>query len=59
MAASASGILKKMIATSTAVEAPAMAHQCGFTLRPASNPNSTMMGSAATSVDNHQWPKGS
>ena len=42
-----------------AVKAPEMAHQCGFTLKPASNPNSTMMGSAATSVDSHQWPSGS
>src|SRR5260370_25911078 len=59
MEASRSGILKKIMATSIAVRAPAMAHQCGFTLSPASNANNTIIGSAASSVDNHQWPSGS
>src|SRR6266566_2316404 len=42
-----------------AVRAPAIAHQCGLTFSPASKPNSTMMGNAATSVDSHQCPSGS
>src|SRR5260370_21497336 len=53
------GILNTNIAQRTAVVAPAMAHQCGRTLRPASNPSSTTIGSAATRVESHQWPRGS
>src|ERR1700684_2155703 len=45
--------------TRTAVAAAAMAHQWGFTRRPASRVNSTMIGSAATRVESHQWPSGS
>ena len=48
------GMPKTKIAHKTAVAAPAMAHKCAFTLNPASSPNSTITGSAATSVDNHQ-----
>src|ERR1700675_2220601 len=47
------------MATSTAVAAPATAQRCAFTLKPASNPNSTRIGSAATSVESHQCPNGS
>src|SRR5579859_340818 len=36
-----------------------MAHQCGFTLKPASIPRRTRMGSAATRVESHHWPNGS
>src|ERR1700741_3100263 len=57
--ASLEGIPNTKIAQRTAVVAPAMAHQCGRTLRPASNPSSTTIGSAATRVESHQWPKGS
>src|ERR1700676_3716848 len=47
------------MATSTAVAAPATAQRWAFTLKPASNPNSTIIGSAATSVESHQCPNGS
>ena len=53
------GILNTNIAHSTAVAAPAIAHKCACTLNPASSPSSTITGSAAISVDNHQWPSGS
>src|SRR5579883_2249959 len=59
MAASASGILKKITATRMAVSAPEIAHRCGLTLRPASSPKRTRMGRAATRVESHQGPKGS
>src|ERR1700683_2411833 len=58
-AARISGMWNIRIPTSTAVPAPATAHQCGFTRKPASNENSTMIGNAATSVESHQWPSGS
>src|ERR1700756_1849878 len=57
--ASLEGIPNTKIAQRTAVVAPAMAHQCGRTLRPASNPSRTTIGSAATRVESHQWPRGS
>src|ERR1700741_3581016 len=57
--ASLEGIPNTNIAQRTAVVAPAMAHQCGRTLRPASNPSSTTIGNAATRVESHQWPRGS
>src|SRR6202008_1561592 len=50
---------KMNIAQSTAVVAPAMAHQWGRTFNPASNPSRTMMGRAAKRVESHQWPSGS
>ena len=43
----------------TAVAAPAIAHRCARTLNPANRPNSTIIGRAAISVDNHQCPAGS
>src|SRR5213080_2662913 len=46
-------------ATTTAVPAPAMAHQCGLTLSPASRPNSTRIGKAATRVERIQLCNGS
>src|SRR5207245_9294012 len=57
--ASRSGIPKIVTATTTAVAAPAIAHQCGFTLSPASNPNSTRIGRAATTVERIQLCSGS
>src|SRR5207249_5373221 len=59
MPASRKGIPKTATATRTAVPAPAIAHQCGFTLSPASNPNSTRIGSAATRVERIQLCSGS
>src|ERR1051325_37426 len=59
MPASEAGIPKTSTATSTAVAAPAMAHQCGFTRNPASRPNSTRIGSAATRVEKTQLCSGS
>src|SRR5262249_46354239 len=53
------GMPNTKMATRTAVVAPAIAHQCGRTFRPASSPSRTTMGSAATSVESHQWPNGS
>src|SRR5213080_2883657 len=58
-AASATGIPKTATAIRTAVPAPAMAHQCGFTRSPASKPNSTRMGNAAMRVDRIQLCNGS
>src|SRR5207244_186795 len=57
--ASRNGIPKIVTATTTAVAAPAIAHQCGFTLSPASNPNSTRIGRAATTVERIQLCSGS
>src|SRR5439155_1706805 len=57
--ASRNGIPKTRTATRTAVPAPAIAHQCGFTLSPASNPNNTRIGSAATRVERIQLCNGS
>src|SRR2546425_2151085 len=59
MPASRNGIPKMRTATATAVPAPAIAHQCGFTLSPASNPNSTRIGRAATRVERIQLCSGS
>src|SRR6266568_1779405 len=59
MPASDAGIPKTRTATSTAVPAPAMAHQWGFTRSPASRPNSTRIGSAATRVEKTQLCSGS
>src|SRR6266566_3559316 len=59
MLASETGIPKTETATSTAVPAPAIAHQWGFTRSPASRPNSTRIGNAATSVDRIQLCSGS
>jgi hypothetical protein len=59
MAASVTGILKNTTATTQAVNAPAMAHKWGFTLRPASSPNRTTSGRVATKVESHHRPKGS
>src|SRR2546426_6746908 len=59
MPASRTGIPKMRTATATAVPAPAIAHQCGFTLSPASNPNSTRIGRAATRVERIQLCSGS
>src|SRR6266550_4692313 len=59
MPASETGIPKTETATSTAVPAPAIAHQWGFTRSPASRPNSTRIGNAATSVDRIQLCSGS
>ena len=58
-AASLMGIPKTAAAQSSAVAAPAMAQIWGRTLNPARSPRRTMMGSAATSVESHQWPNGS
>ena len=54
MAASVTGIPKNTTATAAAVNAPAIAHKCGFTLRPASSPNRTRSGNAATKLESHQ-----
>src|SRR5256886_2353475 len=54
MPASGNGIPNTVTATRTAVPAPAMAHQCGFTLSPANRPNSTRIGNAATKVERIQ-----
>src|SRR5437667_10109219 len=59
MPASDNGIPNTVTATTTAVPAPAMAHQCGFTLSPASKPNSTRIGKAATRVERIQLCNGS
>src|SRR6059036_49705 len=59
MPASETGIPKTATATSTAVPAPAIAHQWGFSRSPASRPKSTRMGNAATSVDRIQLCSGS
>ena len=59
MPASGSGMPKTVTATRTAVAAAAIAHQCGGSLRPASRPNSTKIGSAATSVESNQLCSGS
>src|SRR5437867_817545 len=59
MPASDAGIPKTSTATSTAVAAPAMAHQWGFTRSPASRPNNTRIGSAATRVEKTQLCSGS
>src|SRR3989441_11230828 len=59
MPASGNGIPNTVTATTTAVPAPAMAHQCGFTLSPASRPNSTRIGKAATRVERIQLCNGS
>src|ERR1041385_6013048 len=59
MPASEAGIPKTSTATSTSVAAPAMAHQCGFTRNPASRPNSTRIGRAATRVEKTQLCSGS
>jgi len=58
-AASRAGIPKTRIAQTMAVAAPATAHKCAFTRKPASSINKTSMGNAATSVESHQWPSGS
>src|SRR5438128_11031364 len=59
MPASGNGIPNTVTATRTAVPAPAMAHQCGFTLSPANRPNSTRIGNAATKVERIQLCNGS
>ena len=59
MPASAGGMWKAVIATSAAVAAAAIAHQCGRSRRPASSPNSTRIGSAATRVESIQLWNGS
>src|SRR5713101_8684594 len=59
MPASANGIPNTVTATTTAVTAPAIAHQCGLTRNPARRPNSTRMGRAATRVDRIQLFSGS
>src|SRR2546427_8254432 len=59
MPASSTGTPNTVTATTTAVPAPAMAHQCGFTLSPASKPNSTRIGKAATRVERIQLCNGS
>src|SRR2546428_13344293 len=59
MPASGNGIPKTVTATTTAVPAPAMAHQCGLTLSPANRPNSTRIGNAATKVERIQLCNGS
>src|SRR3989454_7219618 len=59
MPASGNGMPNTVTATTTAVPAPAMAHQCGFTLSPASRPNSTRIGKAATRVERIQLCNGS
>src|SRR6266699_2211035 len=59
MPASEAGIPKTSTATSTAVAAPAMAHQWGFTRSPASRPNNTRIGSAATRGEKTQLCSGS
>src|SRR3989442_9637808 len=59
MPASGNGIPNTVTATTTAVPAPAMAHQCGLTLSPASRPNSTRIGKAATRVERIQLCNGS
>src|SRR5207244_128893 len=58
MPASRNGIPKTRTATRTAVPAPAIAHQCGFTLSPASNPNNTRIGSAAARARVQHAPVG-
>src|SRR3989442_654803 len=55
----ATDIQKTVTATTTAVPAPAMAHQCGLTLSPANRPNSTRIGNAATRVERIQLCNGS
>jgi len=50
---------RREIAQQMAVNAPATAHKCAFTLKPAKRPSNTITGSAATSVESHQWWKGS
>src|SRR5712691_5623165 len=59
MPASETGIPKTETARSSAVPAPAIAHQWGFSRSPASRPNSTRIGNAATSVDRIQLCSGS
>src|SRR5256712_12963230 len=59
MPASGNGIPNTVTATTTAVPAPAMAHQCGLTLSPANRPNSTRIGNAATKVERIQLCNGS
>src|SRR2546430_11959921 len=59
MPASGNGIPNTVTATTTAVPAPAMAHQCGLTLSPANRPNSTRIGNAATRVERIQLCNGS
>src|SRR5213083_2732665 len=59
MPASETGIPKTTTATSTAVPAPAIAHQWGFSRSPASRPKSTRIGRAATRVDRIQLCSGS
>src|SRR5438445_13404136 len=59
MPASGNGMPKTVVATMTAVTPPAMAHQWGRTRRPASRPNSTRIGRAATSVERSQLCNGS
>src|SRR3989442_316748 len=59
MPASETGIPKTETATSTAVPAPAIAHQSGFNRSSASRPNRTRIGNAATSVDRIQLCSGS
>src|SRR2546426_10606109 len=59
MPARGKGMPKTVTATTTAVAPAAMAHQCGRTRRPASRPNSTRIGRAATSVERSQLCNGS
>src|SRR5207245_10812262 len=59
MPASGHGIPNTVTPTRTAAPAPAMAHQCGFTLSPANRPNSTRIGNAATKVERIQLCNGS
>src|SRR5438477_155959 len=59
MPASETGIPNTRTATSTAVPAPAIAHQWGFNRSPASRLNSTRIGSAATRVEKTQLCSGS
>src|SRR5205814_2872257 len=59
IAASGNGIPNTVTATSAAVAAPAIAHQCGRQRSPASAPNSTTIGSTATSVESIQLWSGS
>src|SRR6266576_664180 len=59
MPASETGNPKTETATSTAVPAAAIAHQWGFSRSPASRPNNTRIGSAATRVEKTQLCSGS
>ncbi len=52
-------MVKAKFATRMAATTPLPAAQCGLTFAPASSPSTTTSGRDATSVESHQWPKGS